>query len=349
MQETNPLIRTKLHLPSIRPNLVPRPRLQEQVVQGLRGPLTLVIAPAGFGKTTLLASCVTGSGVPVAWLSLDKDDNQEGRFLNYVVAALQEADNTIGREAAQMMASSHQVPPQVVLTSLINDLDSAGGEIALVLDDYQFINSQAVHEQVAFLLEHCPNIFHLAIATRSDPPLLLARLRACGQTVELRAADLSFTEPEAAQFLNDVMGLSLDARSVTVLEERTEGWIAGLQMAALSMRDREDVFGFIEGFSGTNRYILDYLLEEVLASQSPEIQRFLLCTSILERLTAPLCDTILANDEGSNSDDRSTRSESLFLAGCRRAKMNDSVCHHLRAHRIHERHEEGVQLRIRLH
>ncbi len=188
-------------------------------------------------------------------------------------------------------------------------------EIALVLDDYQFISSQAVHEEVAFLLEHCPNTLHLVIATRSDPPLPLARLRARGQTVELRAADLRFTEPEAAQFLNDVMGLRLDAGSVAVLEERTEGWIAGLQMAALSMRDRKDVLGFIEGFSGTNRYILDYLLEEVLAGQSPEIQRFLLYTSILERLTAPLCDAVLANDEGSigEGDDRSTRSEPLSL------------------------------------
>ena len=185
-----------------------------------------------------------------------------------------------------------------------------------MLDDYQFINSQAVHEAVAFLLEHCPRTFHLVIASRSDPPLPLARLRARGQTVELRAADLRFTEPEAAQFLNDVMGLHLDAGSVAALEERTEGWIAGLQMAALSMRDREDVLGFIEGFSGTNRYILDYLLEEVLASQPPEIQRFLLYTSILERLTAPLCDAVLANDEGrerEGDDADRPRPESLFL------------------------------------
>jgi LuxR family maltose regulon positive regulatory protein len=252
--------------------------------------------------------------MPIAWLSLDKDDNLAGRFLNYLVAALQQADNTIGSEAAQLLAAAHQAPPEAVLTSLINDLDAAGGEIALVLDDYQLINSQAVHEQVAFLLEHCPKTFHLVIATRSDPPLPLTRLRARGQMVELRTADLRFTEPEAAQFLNDFMGLSLDTGSVAVLEERTEGWIAGLQMAALSMRDREDVRGFIEGFSGTNRYIMDYLLEEVLASQSPEIQRFLLYTSILERLTAPLCDAVLANDEGAKreGDDRSTRSESLF-------------------------------------
>ena len=315
MQKADPLIRTKLHLPFTRPGLVPRPRLQEQIAQGLRGPLTLITAPAGFGKTTLVASCVAGCGMPVAWLSLDKDDNQAGRFLSYLVAALQEADHTIGSEAAQLLAASQQAPPEAVLTSLINDLDTAGREIVLVLDDYQFISSQAVHEAVAFLLEHCPDTFHLVIATRSDPPLPLARLRARGQTVELRAADLRFTEPEAAQFLNDVMGLRLDAGSVAVLEERTEGWIAGLQMAALSMRDREDVRGFIEGFSGTNRYILDYLLEEVLASQPPEIQRFLLYTSILERLTAPLCDAVLANDEGSEreGDDRSTRSESLSL------------------------------------
>jgi len=215
------------------------------------------------------------------------------------------------------MASPQQPLQEAVLTSLINDLDSASGDIALVLDDYQFISSQAVHEEVAFLLDHCPHTLHMVIATRVDPPLPLARLRARGQTVELRAADLSFTEPEAAQFLNEVMGLQLDAGSVAVLAERTEGWIAGLQMAALSMRHREDVPGFIEGFSGTNRYILDYLLEEVLAGQSPEIQRFLLCTSILERLTHPLCDAVLANDEGSKGegDNQSTGSEIFFPSG----------------------------------
>jgi LuxR family maltose regulon positive regulatory protein len=253
--------------------------------------------------------------MPTTWLSIDKDDNETGRFLAYLIAALQEADNTIGREAAQLIAEMQLVTPEAVLTSLINGLDAVTGEMVLVLDDYQLISSQAVHEEVAFLLEHCPNTFHLVIATRSDPPFPLSRVLARGQMVELRAADLSFTEPEAAQFLNDVMGLRLDAKSVAALEERTEGWIAGLQMAALSMRDREDVRGFIEGFSGTNRYILDYLLEEVLASQPPEIQHFLLRTSILERLTAPLCDAVLSHDEGSKreGDDRSTRSESLFL------------------------------------
>ena len=314
MQKTDTLIRTKLHLPFTRPGLVPRPRLQKQIAQGLSGPLTLVTAPAGFGKTTLVASCLAGCGMPVAWLSLDKNDNQAGRFLSYLVAALQGVDNRIGSEATQLMAGMQQAPPETVLTSLINDLDTTAREIVLVIDDYQFISSQAVHEAVAFLLEHCPKTFHLVIATRSDPPLPLARLRARNQTVELRAADLRFTELEAAQFLNDVMGLHLDARSVAVLEERTEGWIVGLQMAALSMRDRKDVFGFIEGFSGTNRFILDYLLEEVLAGQPPEIQRFLLYTSILERLTAPLCDAVLAYDGGSKREggDRLAQSASLF-------------------------------------
>ena len=293
MEKAIPLIRTKLHLPVTRLELVSRPRLQVRIAEGLRGPLTLITAPAGFGKTTLLASFIVNCGLPIAWLSLDKDDNQVEGFLNYLVAALQETVHTIGSGAAQLLGAARQAPPEAVLTSLINDLDTTGGEIALVLDDYQFISSQAVHEEVAFLLKHCPNTFHLVIASRSDPPLPLVRLRGRGNMVELRAADLRFTEPEAAQFLNDVMGLRLDARSIAVLEERTEGWIAGLQMAALSMRDRKDVIRFIEGFSGTNSYILDYLLEEVMASQPPEIQQFLLCTSILERLTAPLCEAVL--------------------------------------------------------
>ena len=298
MQKSFPLIHTKIRLPSTRRRLVPRPRLHEQIVQGLCGPLTLIIAPAGFGKTTLVASCITGCEMPVAWLSLDINDNDAGRFLSYIVAALQETDNTIGNEAAQLMTEMQQAKPEVVVTSLINDLDTTNRETALVLDDYQFISNQTVHEAVAFLLEHCPHTFHLVIATRSDPPFRLTRLRARGQMLELRAADLRFTEPEAVQFLNNIMGLHLDAESVAALEERTEGWIAGLQMAALSMRDRKDISRFIDGFSGTNRYILDYLLEEVLSNQSPKIQRFLLLTSILERLTVPLCDALLANDEG---------------------------------------------------
>ncbi len=291
MPET--LLRTKLHPPFTRLGLVSRPRLIKQITQGLGGPLTLIAAPAGFGKTTLLASSVLDSDILVAWLSLDAGDNQLERFLSYLVAALREVDHTVGNEAAQLLAAVSQAPLDAILTSLINDLDAADEEIVLVLDDYQFIVNQAVHDGVAFLLEHCPKGFHLVIATRSDPPLPVARLRARGQAVELRADHLRFTRPEAAHFLNDVMDLRLDAESVAALEERTEGWIAGLQMAAISMRDRKHIHEFIEGFSGTNRFILDYLMEEVLDSLPPQIQDFLLYTSILNRLTAPLCDSIL--------------------------------------------------------
>ena len=293
MQKSSALLHTKICLPFVRPSLVGRPRLQKQIGQGLRVPLTLIIAPAGFGKTTLTASSVARFGMSVAWLSLDQSDNLDGHFLTYMIAALQSADSQIGSDAARLIAGIEHASPQAVLTSLINDLESVDKEMVLVLDDYQYISSSAVHEQVAFLLEHCPRAFHLLIATRSDPPLPLARLRARGQMVELRTADLRFTPTEAAQFLNDVMGLCLDAESVAILEQRTEGWIAGLQMAALSMRDRKDVTRFMTAFSGTNRYIMDYLLEEVMASQPPEVQRFLLHTSILERLSAPLCAAVL--------------------------------------------------------
>lgn len=310
MQKTDPLILTKLRLPFTRSELVTRPWLQEKIAQGLSGPLTLITAPAGFGKTTLLASYIAGSGMPVAWLSLDKNDNQEGRFLNYLAAALNEADHAIGSKAVQMLASAQPAQAEVVLTSLINDLDRTDTEIVLVLDDFHSISSQAVHDIVRFFLEHCPRTFHLVIVTRSDPPLPLARLRAQGLMTELRTADLRFSKTEAAQFLNDIMGFQLDTGSIAVLENRTEGWIAGLQMAALSLRNRENVSEFIEGFSGTNRYILDYLLEEVLTRQPQEIQRFLLYTSVLERLTAPLCDYLLEiNETAKPGDDGSPQSE----------------------------------------
>jgi LuxR family maltose regulon positive regulatory protein len=316
MQKVAPLIRTKLRQPFLRKELVPRARLQERMAQGLRGPLTLITAPAGFGKTTLVASYIKDCGLAVAWLSLDKDDNQISRFLSYLIATINGVDSRVGKQAIQLMGGIQQASPEEVLTNLVNDMDDTCEEIALVLDDYQNIRSQAVHQAVTFLIEHCPKTFHLVIATRSDPLLPIARLRARGQVVEFRAADLSFTVSEATQFLNGVMGLNLDAESVSVLAERTEGWIAGLQMAALTMRDRKDNHGFIESFSGTSRYILDYLLEEVLVSQSPDIQRFLLCTSILERLTSSLCDAVLEADQKAlmEREDRANRSKSL-LAG----------------------------------
>ena len=311
---TDTILRTKLHQPFLRPELVPRSRLKEQITRGLRGPLTLITAPAGFGKTTVIASSIASCGMPVAWLSLDKDDNQLHRFLTYLIAAIQTADHAAGITAAQLLGAANNVPADAILTSLINDLDAAGVEIALVLDDYQVIANRDVHEAVVFLLERCPRSFHLVIATRSDPPLPAARLRARSQIVELRTADLRFTKPEAAQFLNDLIGLDLDENSVAALEERTEGWIAGLQMAAISMRDRQDTHAFIAGFTGTNRFILDYLMEEVLASQSLKTQHFLLYTSFLDRLTAPLCDFILAmNEVAGPADEGWLKSDSFPL------------------------------------
>ncbi len=295
MKQAETLIRTKLHMPFIQQRLVPRSRLQARIMEGLRCPLTLITAPAGFGKTTLVASGISGIEMASAWLTLDDDDNHIEHFLKYLIAAFQEADSTIIQADEEFVMASQFTPAKAILTNLINALDRSNREVVLVLDDYQVIKNQAVHSAIAFMLNNCPSGFHLVIASRSDPPLPTARLRARGQIVEIRAVDLSFSEPEADQFLNQVMGLSLDPGSVRLLSDRTEGWIAGLQMAALSLRDRGEIFGFIEGLSGTNRYIMDYLMEEVLAGQTPEIQHFLICTSILEQLTAPLCNAVLAD------------------------------------------------------
>ncbi len=293
MNQTDPLIRTKLHPPYVRPELVTRNRLVDQIALGLSGPLTLITAPAGFGKTTLLVTATAASTQSVAWLSLDKNDNLTGRLLRYLVAALRETNPALGKEAEQLLSTTQQVPTETVLTSLINDLHSCGKDVALVLDDYQFISNPDIHELMAFLLGHCPNTLHIVIATRSDPPIALSGLRARGQVVELRAADLRFTEDEAALFMTDIMGLKLEAELMRVLEERTEGWIAGLQMAALSMQGRDDVDSFVRAFAGTHRFVMDFMLEEVLNRESADVQAFLLKTSFLTRLSAPLCEEII--------------------------------------------------------
>lgn len=298
MQTTDPILRTKLRRPVIRQGLVSRPELQAQIERGRTVPLTLITAPAGFGKTTLVASCVADCDLPVAWLSVDKNDNQVGRFLRYLVAALQAANPAIGKEAAQLLAPPSDAIAEAVLIRLINDLDAAGSEMILVVDDYQLITNPAVHEAVAFLLNYCPNNLHLVINTRSDPPLPLSRLRARGQIIELRTADLRFTAAETVQFLNNVMYLNLDEKAVATLEARTEGWIAGLQMAALSMRGRQDPDHFIQEFAGTNRFIMDFMLEEVLAREPEDVQAFLLQTAILHRLTGPLCDAVTGSAGG---------------------------------------------------
>jgi LuxR family maltose regulon positive regulatory protein len=290
-----PLLETKLYIPRGRPTLVPRPRLTERLEHGVKGKLTLVSAPAGFGKTTLLADWAAGSaagGQPAAWVSLDQADNNPALFWSYVISALGMVRSGVGQRALALVGSPQPSPIEWVLTGLINEINAIQGDVALILDDYHVIDAQPVHNAVAFLLDHLPPHAHVVVASRSDPPLPLARLRGLGELTELRASELRFTPGEAAAFLNEAMGLGLSAADVAALEARTEGWIVGLQLAALSMQGREDAAGFIRGFAGDDRYIVDYLVEEVLHRQPENLRTFLLQTSILDRLSGPLCDAV---------------------------------------------------------
>jgi LuxR family maltose regulon positive regulatory protein len=309
-----PLLKTKLYIPSSRREKVNRKNLILALNQIEQVPLVILSAPAGFGKTTTLVEWVSQTSLPVAWYSLDRDDNEVGRFLNYFIAALESIHSGIGMEAQFLLRLPQPASPQLVLTHLLHGLEGLRNPLVIVLDDYQWITSQVVHEAVSFFLDHLPPETHIIIATRADPPLKLARLRLSGQLLEIRTNDLRFSPEEAFDYLTQVMRLPLTKDDIALLDKKIEGWIAGLQMAALSMRDHEDLQGFIKGFSGTNRYILDYLLEEVLASQPVEIQRFLLYTSILERLTAPLCDAVLANEKEamSEGEDRPTGLDAGF-------------------------------------
>ena len=270
-----PLLETKLHAPRLRRGLVPRPRLSERLSRGAESAVTLVSAPAGFGKTTLLTEWLAAApadGRSVAWLSLDQRDNDPARFWTYLVAALQTAADGVGASALSLLQS----PPssmEEVLATLLNDLDAVPDDVVLVLDDYHVIEARDVQDGMAFLLEHLPPQIHLVIAGRADPALPLARLRGRGELVEIRAADLRFTADEAAAYLNGSMGLVLTAQDVDALEGRTEEWIAALQLAALSLQGRDDVAGFIAGFAGDDRYIVDYLVEEVLQRQPAPVRR----------------------------------------------------------------------------
>jgi LuxR family maltose regulon positive regulatory protein len=277
---------------------VARPRLSERLSRGAEAALTLVSAPAGFGKTTLLAEwlAVAAAGErSVAWLSLDQRDNDPASFWTYLVAAL---NTGVPGEGAGALLQPPQPPNEAGLVALLNDLDAISNDVMLVLDDYHVIDARDVQDGMAFLLEHLPPQIHLVIASRTDPPLPLARLRGRGELAEIRAADLRFTPGEAAAYLNEVMGLVLTAADVAALEGRTEGWIAALQLAALSMQGREDVTAFIDGFAGDDRYIVDFLAEEVLQRQPEHVQHFLLQTSILDRLSGPLCDAVTGQDGG---------------------------------------------------
>jgi LuxR family maltose regulon positive regulatory protein len=290
-----PLLTTKLYIPPPRPNLVPRPRLIQRLDEGLRQGhrLSLISAPAGFGKTTLVSEWVCSIPREVAWLSLDEGDNDPTQFLNYLSAALQQVDGNIGQAAQQILQSPQVPPPKNLVAPLINGIVAADTTLVVVLDDYQLISSPAVHEAVQFMLDHQPPTMHLVISTRQDPQLSLPRLRARGQVTEIREPDLRFTEEEAAAFLSQTMGLHLSATAVAALEARTEGWIAGLQLAALALqRDPEDTQGFIAAFTGDDRYVTDYLVAEVLQRQPEAIRLFMRQTAILDRMTAPLCDMI---------------------------------------------------------
>jgi LuxR family maltose regulon positive regulatory protein len=296
---TVPLLETKFYVPPLRPRSVSRPRLTDRLDEGLAHRLTIISAPAGFGKTTLLSEWVHHTSCPVAWLSLDHGDNDPARFWAYAIGALQRVEASVGAAALVALQSAQPPPTESVLTALINEIaalpgprDKEGRPYVLILDDYHLITAQPVHDGLTFVLDHLPPNLHLVIATRADPPLGLARLRARGQLVELRQSDLRFTTEEAAAFLDQVMGLSLSAQDVAALERRTEGWIAGLQMAAVSTQGQEDVSGFIRALTGSDRYILDYLVEEVLQRQPERVQAFLLQTSILGYLAGPLCDAV---------------------------------------------------------
>jgi LuxR family transcriptional regulator, maltose regulon positive regulatory protein len=293
--ERDVLLATKLHVPGPRPGFVARPRL----TGALGGGLVLVCAPAGFGKTALLADWLRSGGRPVAWLSLDAGDNDPVRFWRHVVAALDGARPGIGDRVAPLLGAPLSSFEGLV-TALINELAAQSGEneVVLVLDDYHLVGARQVHASLAFLLEHLPPGLCLVLASRSDPPLPLARLRARGQLAELRAGDLRFTAEEAAALLRETAGAALPGAAVAALVTRTEGWAAGLQLAALSLRGRSDVAGFVASFSGSHRYILDYLTGEVLDGQPGQVRGFLLETSVLERLSGGLCDAVTGRDDG---------------------------------------------------
>ena len=332
---STPTLATKLYIPPPRPNVVLRPRLIEQLNKGHPSGrrLTLISAPAGFGKTTLVSEWIhqkaeggrtlapaRSTGVKdepnaaaihpsslilhpfkVAWLSLDEGDSDLARFLMYFVAALQTIMPKFGEGVLSALQAA-QPPTEALLTTLLNELAAVPDRVILVLDDYHTLDSQPVDQALTFLIDHLPPQLELVITTREDPQLPLARLRARGQLTELRAADLRFTPDEATEFLNHAMGLGLSADDIVALESRTEGWIAGLQLAALSMQGRSDAASFIGAFTGSHHFVLDYLLEEVLHQQSADIQSFLLRTSILDRLCGPLCEAVLCAAAGSGQE-----------------------------------------------
>src|SRR5512136_1027764 len=295
---TTALLTTKLHIPTVRHNLVPRPRLTARLNECMAHPLTLISAPAGYGKTTLMSEWRAGAvrSISTAWLSLDMNDDDPAHFLTCLIGTL-ETIKPGQCEAARALLQSPQPPSgQSILTVLLNELGQSDQPFVLVLDDYHFIAAQPVHEALTFILEHQPPQMHLVLLTRTDPPLPLARLRVRNQLVDIRADHLRFAPDEIAVFLNQAMGLKLSADDIAAMEARTEGWIAGLQLAALSMLNSQDIHRFVAAFAGSHYYIMDYLAEEVLKLQPERVRSFLLHTSILDRMCGPLCDAVVEAD-----------------------------------------------------
>jgi LuxR family transcriptional regulator, maltose regulon positive regulatory protein len=295
-------LETKFFVPSKRRGVVPRARLRERLERITEVKVTLVAAPAGFGKTTLLADWLAGMSAEtalVAWLSLDQADDDPASFWTYVIGALQTVLPNVGADALVLLTSPQPPSIESVLTTLLNELNAVEKDVVVVLDDYHLIDTPGIHAGMTFLIDHLPPRMHLVIASRIDPPLPVPRLRARGDLLEVRAADLRFSADETTAYLNDVMGLHLRTTDVAALEERTEGWIAALQLAALSMQGRDDVTGFIADFAGDDRYVVDYLAEEVLKRESEAVREFLVRTCILDRLSAPLCDAVTAERSGS--------------------------------------------------
>ena len=292
VKSDSPLLQTKLYIPTTRPNIVPRTQLLQKLNVGLHGKLTMASAPAGFGKTTLITAWLSQLDHPVGWVSLDEDDSDPQQFFRYVAAAIRPFPNSQHNLSSQLQ-TSQPLPAKALATALVNDLASISTPCLLILDDYHEIDSAEIDLALAFLLDHMPPNLHLVITSRADPGFPLSRLRARGQLTEVRIQDLRFTVEETAVFLQTVMGIPLTPEQIAALETRTEGWIAGLQMAALSMQNRADVDGFVAGFTGSHRFIMDYLMEEVLNQQSIEVQDFLLQTAVLTRLNANLCHAVV--------------------------------------------------------
>jgi len=356
------LLQTKLNIPPLRLNLVPRPQLIERLNRGLAQniKLTLVCAPAGFGKTTLISDWIQNNRdslvgdedrsitsrsvhpVDIAWLSIDKEDNDPIRFLTYLTAALGQVIPDLVKKNQVMLSSSQAASVEPFISAIINDITAAdlSSSLVLVLEDYHFIDSPAIHDGLRFLLEHLPPQMHLLMTSRSDPSLLLSRLRARDQMLEIRARDLRFTSQEAAEFLVGTMGLDLTDALVATLEQRTEGWIAGLQLAAISLQQQDDPLRFVTTFAGDDRYVADYLMDEVIRQQPASVQTFLLGTSILDSLSAHLCDAVLEVDNS-----RATLSEleahNLFIVPLDNQRRWYRY-HHLFADLLRQRLEEMV-------